>query len=103
MLLDKLKPLRGWREFLGELGIIVLGVCIALGADQALKTYNQRNEMRELRSAIDQEIALGILMYEARLRQSTCAEARLVELERWLQGWRVGKPQKLEGPISAPR
>jgi hypothetical protein len=103
MFLSNLKPLRGWREFLGELGIIVLGVFIALGADQTLRTFNQRSEMRELRAAIDQEIALGIAMYDARLKQSPCADARLVELDRWLQGWREGKPQNLDGPISAPR
>ena len=28
------KPLHGWREFLGEVGIIVIGVLIALGAEQ---------------------------------------------------------------------
>jgi hypothetical protein len=103
MFLSNLKPLKGWREFLGELGIIVLGVFIALGADQTLRTFNQRSEMRELRAAIDQEIALGIAMYDARLKQSPCADARLVELDRWLQGWREGKPQNLDGPISAPR
>ena len=27
------KPLHGWREFAGEVGIIVLGVLIALGAE----------------------------------------------------------------------
>ena len=26
------KPLHGWREFAGEVGVIVLGVLIALGA-----------------------------------------------------------------------
>ena len=101
--LRDLKPLRGWREFAGELGIIVLGVFIALGADQALRTMNQRSEMRELRAAIDQEIALGIAIYDARLSQDECAEARLDELDRWLTGWRAGNPQSLVGPISAPR
>jgi ribosome modulation factor len=101
--LRNLKPLRGWREFAGELGIIVLGVFIALGADQALRTMNQRSEMRELRAAIDQEIALGIAIFDARLSQDECAEARLDELDRWLNGWRTGKPQGLVGPISAPR
>ena len=28
------KPLHGWREFAGEVGIIVLGVLIALGLEQ---------------------------------------------------------------------
>ena len=27
------KPLHGWREFVGEVAIIVLGVLIALGAE----------------------------------------------------------------------
>jgi ribosome modulation factor len=103
MFLSKLKPLRGWREFLGELGIIVLGVFIALGADQAVRTFNQRSEMRELRTAIDREIAMGMATYDARVKQSPCADARLAELERWLQGWREGRPEKLIGPISAPR
>lgn len=28
------KPLHGWRAFAGEVGIIVLGVLVALGLDQ---------------------------------------------------------------------
>ena len=35
--LQQLKPLRGWREFSGEVGIIVLGVLIALGAQQVVQ------------------------------------------------------------------
>jgi hypothetical protein len=31
------KPLHGWREFAGEVGIIVLGVLIALGAGVLLR------------------------------------------------------------------
>ena len=37
------KPLHGWREFAGEVGIIVLGVLIALGAEQLIQTFT-RNE-----------------------------------------------------------
>jgi hypothetical protein len=101
--LRDLRPLRGWRAFSGELGIIVLGVFIALGADQAVRTFNQRSEMRELRAAVDKEIALGLAIYDARVAQQDCVEARLDELARWLQGWRDGKPQLLVGVISAPR
>ena len=34
------KPLHGWREFAGEVGIIVIGVLIALGADQLLNDWH---------------------------------------------------------------
>lgn len=30
------KPLHGWREFAGEVGIVVFGVLIALGAEQVV-------------------------------------------------------------------
>jgi drug/metabolite transporter (DMT)-like permease len=36
------KPLHGWREFAGEVGIIVIGVLIALGAEQFVGKIHQR-------------------------------------------------------------
>lgn len=100
--LQHLKPLRGWRAFAGELGVIVLGVLIALAAEQFVRTLNQRSEMRELRTAIDNEIAAGLGDWDARAAQDACVAARLDELTRWLQGWREGRPEKLSGPIAAP-
>lgn len=97
------KPLHGWRAFSGEVGIIVIGVLIALGAEQVVQTFNQRREMRELRAAVDNEIAYGLGTYDARLKQEACVEARLAELGQWLQGWRGGRPKMLVGTISAPR
>jgi hypothetical protein len=87
---------------LGELGIIVLGVFIALGADQAMTTMHQRSEMRELRVAVDNEVASGLGEWDFRLAQDDCVNARLDELARWLRGWREGDPQTLGGSISAP-
>ena len=37
MKVPSIKPLHGWRTFWGEVGIIVLGVLIALGAQQQLR------------------------------------------------------------------
>ena len=33
------KPLHGWRAFVGEVGIIVIGVLIALGASRWWRTF----------------------------------------------------------------
>ena len=38
------KPLHGWREFAGEVGIIVLGVLIALSAEQVVEGLHMRSE-----------------------------------------------------------
>jgi hypothetical protein len=94
---------RQWQKFARELGVIVLGVLIALGAEQAVTTWHERSQMRELRVAVDNEIALGLGTWRGRAKQQACVDARLDELNRWLQGWREGKPQNLLGPISAPR
>jgi len=40
------KPLHGWREFLGEVGIIVLGVLIALAADALIEHAGWREKVR---------------------------------------------------------
>lgn len=103
MRLNWIKPLRGWRQVGGEVGIIVLGVLIALGAEQLVDTHNQRGELRELRAAVDNEIAYGLGTYDARLAQDACLNTRLGELSQWLQGWRDGSPKSLLGTISAPR
>jgi hypothetical protein len=39
------KPLHGWREFAGEVGVIVIGVMIALGAQQLLEDWHWRSEV----------------------------------------------------------
>ena len=94
---------RRWQKFARELGVIVLGVLIALGAEQAVTNWHERSQMRELRVAVDNEIALGLGAWHGRVEQQACVDARLDELSRWLQGWRDGKPQNLLGPISGPR
>ena len=36
-----LKPAKGWRAFAGEVGVIVLGVIIALAAQEAAEAVNE--------------------------------------------------------------
>src|SRR5689334_14307015 len=41
------KPLHGWREFAGEVGIIVIGVLIALGAEQVVERLHHRWQVNQ--------------------------------------------------------
>ena len=50
------KPLHGWREFAGEVGIIVVGVLIALGAEQVVEEIHQRAELREAEQGMTAEL-----------------------------------------------
>lgn len=49
------KPLHGWRVFAGEVGIIVLGVLIALGAEQAVEAAHHRYQVREMTDKLHAE------------------------------------------------
>ena len=44
------KPLHGWREFVGEVGIIVLGVLIALSFEQVVETQHWHSQVRHGRA-----------------------------------------------------
>jgi hypothetical protein len=50
------KPLHGWRAFAGEVGIIVIGVLIALGAEQVAENFHQRAELRDAEQAMTSEL-----------------------------------------------
>src|SRR3954462_4763459 len=50
------KPLHGWREFAGEVGIIVIGVLIALAAEQLIETLHWREKVTVAKKSIDYEV-----------------------------------------------
>jgi hypothetical protein len=51
------KPLHGWRAFVGEVGIIVLGVLIALAAEQFVDGLQWRTKVKRAETAMRLELA----------------------------------------------
>ena len=96
------KPLHGWREFAGQVGIIVLGVLIALGAEQLIQTIHSRSEVAQFRSAVDLELATTLAAYRYRIEQEPCVKRRLDELGTWLDSDRAGKRLVPAGEIGVP-
>ena len=43
---------RGWRAFIGEVGIIVLGVLIAVGIGKLVEAFNWRDKVATARTAL---------------------------------------------------
>jgi hypothetical protein len=97
------KPLHGWREFAGEVGIIVLGVLVALTAEQVVESLHWRHVLDDYRAALHEEVAHNIATYSYRMEQDRCADARTGELQRWLDSWRGGHPLVIHGPIGIPQ
>jgi hypothetical protein len=96
------KPLHGWREFAGEVGIIVLGVSIALGAEQLIQTIHSQREVAQFRTAVDLELATTLAAYRYRVDQEPCVKRRLGELRKWLDTSRAGTPLPPAGEIGRP-
>ena len=96
------KPLHGWRAFAGEVGIIVIGVLIALAAQQVVETLHWRSEVHEFRKAVDYELGRNLETFQVRIDQNACVARRLAELDRLLADSRAGRTPALLHPIGRP-
>ncbi|MEQ7872671.1 hypothetical protein ABDK56_01505 [Sphingomonas sp. ASV193] len=86
------QPLHGWRAFAGEVGVIVLGVLLALGAQQAAQAWQERQDVAAFRQTIDHEIGMDLYAYLFRARQFDCDHRRLADMSAWLDRARTGSP-----------
>jgi hypothetical protein len=96
------KPLHGWREFAGEVGIIVVGVLIALGAEQVVETIHWRQEVASERASLLQEATDTLAGVKARAAQQPCIDRRLAEIRTVLERHHRGEPLGLVGKIGRP-
>ena len=98
------KPLHGWRQFAGEVGIIVLGVLIALAAGQVVSALNDRSEARQARDNVVYEVGQDLDVFRRRAEIQPCIDRRLDEIEQLIRAapaplprplW-IGRPQVWE-------
>jgi hypothetical protein len=74
------KPLHGWREFIGEVAIIVIGVLIALGLEQVVEHLREGKLSREAQETIRAEIGSDLGQLANRMRTEPCIKRKLDEL-----------------------
>jgi hypothetical protein len=100
------KPLHGWREFAGEVGIIVIGVLIALGAGQVVEWLHDRQVAEDARENVRAEAKLDLGFIQGRIAEQRCIEARLAELSTMLgkagQGSLDPQPTWIAKPPTVP-
>lgn len=78
------EPRDGWRTFAGEVGVIVLGVLIALGVDQAAQSIGHSRDADKARATIKAELITNITRAKLRSNAGPCVDARLDELDALL-------------------
>ncbi len=76
----KPKPVHSWRELLTEIGIVVIGVCIALAAEQTVEWLHWRAQVAEAREVIATELTENLMGAIRRVRTNDCVERRLDQL-----------------------
>jgi hypothetical protein len=86
MEIHKPKPWRGWREFAKELGTIMLGVLLALGAEQTVEWLHWQKDVGEAREALREEIRTNATIAAIRAEEGRCYPARLDEMVAWANG-----------------
>jgi hypothetical protein len=71
------KPLHGWRELVGEVGIIVVGVLIALAAEQFVEWIRWQGKVHSTEQAIRRDLALAADLSSERVAIRRCLDDRL--------------------------
>ena len=96
------KPLHGWREFAGEVGIIVVGVLIALAAEQVVEAIHWRDTIAHERKALNADVIQMWTAESARVVIQGCVDNRLSELALVFARHKRGEPLGIIGPIGRP-
>jgi len=100
--LGRLSPAHGWQSFWTEIVVVVLGILIALGAQQTVDWWNARRDTAEFRAALNDELGYNLARYRERVKQAECTTRRLDELEAWWREWRDGNGPGIEGSLGRP-
>jgi hypothetical protein len=86
------KPLHGWREFAGEVGIIVIGVLTALAAEQLVEEWQWHRKVDVVRKALMGELANDRARWEVDMIAARCANREIDKLDQWAQAGGTGPP-----------
>ena len=84
------KPLHDWRAFFYEVGIIVLGILIALTLEQLTESIHEKRIAGEARESVKAEVRENLFWIELRETREPCIRRRLTELDDLLQRARGG-------------
>ena len=88
------KPLHGWRAFAGEVGIIVVGVLIALAAEQVVDEWRWHQKTEVVRKSLMGELGNDRARWDADLAAAKCALQQIDGVDSWA---RTGANGTIEG------
>ena len=102
MHIHKPKAVHSVREFLSEIGVIVVGIAIALGGEQVIEWLHWRAVVAETRQALNRELGFDFGVVQARIDQAPCMARRLSELKTVFELRANSQPLRLRRPFGQP-
>lgn len=103
------KPLHGWRAFFGEIAVIVIGVLIALTAEELVTAWTWHHKVAVGEKALAAEQGDNFVYLAENVTVARCVDAQLAQLaDRLIQRGRAWKPvpsiedRGVSGVIRAP-
>ena len=81
MHIHRARPLHGARELLTEIGVIVVGIVIALAGEQAVEAWHWSHQTRETEDALRAELQVSIDNVGERLAVDGCLRRQLAALQ----------------------
>jgi hypothetical protein len=90
-------------EFLSEIGVIVVGIVIALGGEQTIEWLHWRHEVAETRAALSHELAGDVGVAQYRVHVAPCIVRRLTELKTTIDAHARGAHVRFLGPVGQPQ
>jgi hypothetical protein len=97
--IHKPKPVHGWRELLSEIGVIVIGVLIALAGEQAVEAYHWHEDVSEASATLDGQLQDAMFAATERTMISDCIDQQIASLQAIVAG--RGRTPPLWLPINA--
>ena len=95
-------PGHTWKEFAREIGIVVIGVLLALGAEQIAEVFHWRHEVEQERDALRGEVRYNLATAVFRKSQQPCIDARLQQIGEVFRRHAKGEPLGLKAPVARP-
>ncbi|MCW0198806.1 hypothetical protein [Sphingopyxis sp.] len=99
----KPKPVHSWRELLSEVGVIVIGVAIALAGEQAVEALHWHHVVEAQREALNESVVENLVSVKMRAIQQPCVDARLAQLATVFQRHANGEPLQIKGRVGRPQ
>lgn len=82
------KSVHSWKELFSEIGVIVIGVMIALGAEQAVEAIHWSNKVADAEEAMGRELSSDLGYAAGQVALKDCAAKYFASMEAAIKGHR---------------